>query len=118
MPEPLVIDQYVRERACAFVEAEVYAPGFTDGGDQRLERMWAQAVPTIGGVAQPPIDLASVGRSGNNWRYRFTLPYAYRQVGFGGASYFLRFSADGTTWFQIGQADGPSGGAARTIISR
>ncbi len=118
VPEPLVIDQYVRERACAFVEAEVYAPGFTDGGDQRLERMWAQAVPTIGGVAQAPIDLVSVGRSGNNWRYRFALPYEYRQVGFAGASYFLRFSADGSTWFKIGQGAGPSGGAARTIVSR
>ena len=118
VPEPMVIDQYVRERACSFVEAEVYAPGFTDGGDQRLELMWAQAVPTVGGVAQAPIDLESVGRSGNNWRYRFTLPYEYRQVGFAGASYFLRFSADGNTWFRIGQGDGPSGGAARTIVSR
>lgn len=118
VPEPMVIDQYVRERACSFVEAEVYAPGFTDGGDQRLERMWAQAVPTVGGVARPPIELESVGRSGNNWRYRFTLPYEYRQVGFAGASYFLRFSADGRNWFTIGQGAGPTGGAARTIVSR
>lgn len=118
VPEPMVIDSYVRERACSFVEAEVYAPGFTDGGDQRLERMWAQAIPTIGGVAQAPIDLESIGRSGNNWRYRFTLPYEYRQVGFAGASYFLRFSADGNTWFKIGQGAGPTGGAARTIVSR
>jgi Family of unknown function (DUF6209) len=118
VPEPLVIDSYVRERACSFVEAEVYAPGFTDGADQRLERMWAQAVPTIGGVEKAPIDLESVGRTGNNWRYRFTLPYEYRQVGFAGASYFLRFSADGRTWFQVGQGAGPSGGAARTIVAR
>ncbi len=118
VPEPMVIDSYVRERACSFVEAEVYAPGFTDGGDQRLERMWAQAIPTIGGVAQAPIDLEAIGRSGNNWRYRFTLPYEYRQVGFAGASYFLRFSADGNTWFKIGQGAGPTGGAARTIVSR
>ena len=63
-------------------------------------------------------ELASVGRSHNNWRYRFTLPYEYRLVGFAGASYFLRFSADGRTWFKIGQGAGPTGGAARTIVSR
>lgn len=121
VPEPMVIDSYVRERACSFVEAEVYAPGFTDlgdGGDQRPELMWAQAIATIGGVAQAPIDLEPLGRSGNNWRYRFTLPYEYRQPGFAGASYYLRFSSDGTTWFQIGQGAGPTGGAARTIVSR
>jgi len=60
----------------------------------------------------------SIGRSGNNWRYRFTLPYEYRQVGFAGASYFLRFSADGSTWFKVGQGAGPAGGAARTVVSR
>jgi hypothetical protein len=117
VPEPMVIDEYVRERACTFVEAEVYAPGFTDGDDQRPELMWAQAIATIGGVEQAPITLEPLGRSGNNWRYRFTLPYEYRQVGFAGASYVLRFSSDGSTWFQIGQGDGPSGGAARTIVS-
>lgn len=108
----------MRERACAFVEAEVYAPGFTDGSDQRLERLWAQALPTIGGVVQAPIDLEAVGKSGNNWRYRFTFPYEYRQLGFPGASYLLRFSSDGTTWFAIGQGPGPTGGAPRTVIAR
>jgi hypothetical protein len=105
VPEPMVIDSYVRERACAFVEAEVYVPGLTDT-DDRPEWLWAQAVHARDGVEQPPVPLEPLGRVGNNWRYRFTLPYEYRQLGWSTGDYALRFSSDGSSWLTVGQPDG------------
>lgn len=115
LAEPTVLDSYVKERACTFVDAEVWAPGLTDLGE-RPDRVAAQVEYAADGGATKTAWLTYVGRVGNNYRYRWELPRAEMNYVFWNSYAFsFRFSTDGATWYRIGQADGPQGGAARTI---
>jgi len=116
--EPIAIDSYLRERACLFVDADVWVPGLTDGAERHPERIWAQAELSLDGKPTTYLPLQFVDRVGNNYRYRFQLPYEVRQPSFTGAGYALRFSTDGNRWYRIAQAAGPDGGAPRTIVTR
>lgn len=117
LAEPITIDSYVRERACKWVDADVYVPGLTDGSTAHPERLWAEVEWQWDGVAQPAVPLQYVERAGNNARYRWQLPYELTMAPatWTAATYRFRFSHDGNTWYRIGQADGPDGGAPRTI---
>jgi hypothetical protein len=116
--EPIVIDRYVRERACLFVDAEVWVPGLTDAAERHPERLWAQAEWSLDGNPTTFLPLQFVDRVGNNYRYRLLLPYEVRQPSFTGAAFAFRFSTDGNRWYRIAQAAGPDGGAPRTIVTR
>jgi hypothetical protein len=116
--DPIVIDSYVRERACLFVDADVWVPGLTDAAERHPEHIWAQAEWSLDGNSTTHLPLQFIDRVGNNYRYRFQLPYEVRQIGFSGAAYAFRFSTDGNTWYRIGQAAGPDGGAPRTVTTR
>ena len=113
VPDPAVIDEYVRERACAFVDADVWAPGVTDA--DHPEWVFADVEWTKNAVTTHSW-LSFVERVGNNARYRWTLPYELRNLSdWTTASYRFRFSTDGVTWYSLGQSQGPDGGAPRQL---
>lgn len=99
VPATVTMDSYLRERACAFVETDVYAPGVTDSGNTGVG-VFAQAELFLDGAPFAVTDLQFLSRIGNDWRYQWQLPktelfYApkWRTL-----EYRFRFSTDGRTW--------------------
>jgi hypothetical protein len=114
--EPTKVDSYVRDRAAMSVEADVYVPGLTDAG-VRPELVQAQVEFSVDGGAPQHAWLAFEGRVGNDYRYVWNLPRDVMTRNYWNKyAYTFRFSTDGATWFSIGQGDGPTGGAPRTIV--
>jgi hypothetical protein len=104
IPEPITIDEYMRERACIYVDGDVWVPGVTDGSSPHPEWIFSQVGLTVdaNSPSYSPLDL--VGRVGSNERFRFQVPYELRNLtDWNTASYTLRFSTDGTNW-----TDGPT----------
>ncbi len=115
LAEPTVVDEYVRERACMFVEADVYVPGVSDVGEHP-ELVEAEVEWSVDGGAPQRAWLSYQGRVGNDYRFRWSLPRDVMSRDYWNRySYTFRFSTDGASWFSIGQGDGPTGGAPRTI---
>ena len=106
----------MRERACIFIEADLYVPGLTDGAALHPELLGAR-VEVAKDAAAPALSwLEFQGRVGNNYRYRWTVPYELRNLAdWTTARYDFQFSTDGTAWYQIAEGPGPDGGAARTL---
>jgi hypothetical protein len=115
LDEPVRIDGYILERACKFIEADVYVPGVTDGWDPHPEKLWAQVELSKDGAPATHAFLAYQGRVGNNYRYRWELPYEIRFTDWTRYLFAFRFSSDGARWFRIAQGAGPDGGAPRTV---
>lgn len=100
-PDVITLDSYLNERACVWVEADVYVPGLTDGvGGLKAYAVFAEAELSLDGVAQPAQALSFLGRFGNDYRYRFELPKSALYYGpkWKQLKYTLRFSTDGRTW--------------------
>lgn len=112
LAEPISIDSYVRERACKWVDADVYVPALTDGPALHPERLFAEVEWALDGAAQPVAPLQFVERVGNNYRYRWQLPYELTMSSWNESAFAFRFSHDGNTWLRLG-ADG---GDTRTIL--
>ncbi len=116
LAEPTVVDSYSRERACMFVDADVWVPGLTDAGAP-AEWLYAEALWAFDGGAPQLEPLTFVERVGNDYRYRFALPRErMTREPWSTLTYSLRFSTDGVTWARVGQSDAPLGGADRTIV--
>ncbi len=100
VPEPIKLDDYVRQRACSFVEEQVYVPGLTDVEPQHPERLLAQAELLLDGKMLPAQWLSFQGRTANDYRYRFELPRDLLWYGnkWSTLQYTLKFSSDGVTW--------------------
>jgi Family of unknown function (DUF6209) len=95
VPEPAVIDEYVRERACSFIDADVWVPG----GEDHPEWIFAQVEWHKEGQPAVTSWLDYAGRAGNNSRFRWNLPYELRNLSdWTNASYHLRFSTDGNAF--------------------
>ncbi len=110
LPDPLVIDEYARERACLFADVDVWIGGVTDGSPAHPEYVLAEVEWAKDAAAPSDSWLDDVGRVGNNERFRWQLPYELRnQADWTTASYALRFSVDGRTWTYA------EGGKKRTI---
>ena len=110
LADPIVIDEYARERACLFADADVWIGGVTDGGAPHPEYVLAEVEWAKDGAAPADSWLDDVGRVGNNERFRWQLPYELRnQADWTTATYALRFSVDGRTWTWA------EGGRKRTI---
>jgi hypothetical protein len=94
--EPIVIDEYMRERACIFVDADVWAPGVTGSHPEWVfaRAEWAKDTnPSTFQWLEPQ------GGVGNNQRFRFQAPYEIRNLSdWTTASYTLEFSTDGNDW--------------------
>ncbi|MFP2960371.1 DUF6209 family protein [Myxococcus sp. 1LA] len=116
LPDPIVIDSYVMERACKFVEADVYVPGVTDAATARPELIQAQVEFSVDGAATQYRWLTYQWRVGNNYRYRWELasePLAYTP--WNAYAFGFRYSTDGQSWYRIASGAGPTGGTARTV---
>ena len=100
IPEPIVLDEYIRERACSFVELDVWAAGLTDQAAMHPELIAARAEASLDGTALAPVWLTLVGKNGNNYRYRYTLPRdsLYYSAKWSTLSYTVEFSTDGVVW--------------------
>ncbi len=98
-PAVETLDSYVQQRACAFVEVDVYVPGLTDSGSQP-GAVFAQAETKLDGVVLPVTDLSFVGRVGNDWRFHFEVPKSDLYYGpkWKTFEYGFRFSTDGRVW--------------------
>ena len=116
--EPIAIDSYVMERACSFVDVDVYVPAWTDLA-YRPEGIAAQVELSVDGATATYGWLDPIERIGNNVRYRWQLPRdIMRYTTWQRMSYAFRFSTDGVTWFRLGQSAGPQGSAPRTVERR
>ena len=117
LAEPVVIDEYIRERACTFIDADVWAPGTTDIDGGRTDHVWAEVEYAYDGGALQRAFLQPQGRVGNNQRYRWQLPYEVRMANrsFTQLGFAFRFSTDGVHFHRIATSAGPDGGAARMI---
>lgn len=117
LSEPVVVTSWTRERACMFVDVDVWVPGVTDAA--ALHPQWLVAeVETRwddGPTRTEPLDF--VEKVGNDYRYRWTLPREEMiRTEWQAIAFAFRFSVDGgATWFRVGQGEGPGGGAPRTI---
>jgi len=98
IPASVTFDGYIRERACSFVEIDVWAPGTTDGA--KAATLAARAELSLDGVALPSPWLQFVGRAGNDARFRFDVPRDVLWYGskWSALTYTLAFSADGVVF--------------------
>ncbi len=105
VPEPITLDGYIRERACSFIEGQVYVPGVTDGVDLHPEKVLARAEATLDGIALPPQWMAFQGRTDNNYRFRYSLPRdtLWYGIKWSVLKYTLTYSTDGVTWSRDSQ---------------
>jgi hypothetical protein len=93
--DPIVVDEYARERACLFVDGDVWVPGAEDHPE------WIFAQVEWQKDAQPVVvsDLDFVSRVGNNSRFRWQFPYEIRnQNDWSTAKYRFKFSTDGNSF--------------------
>ena len=113
VPEPITIDEFMREQACIFVDAEVWVPGVTDVATTHPEYLQAKVDWAKDEASAPTTAwLAYEGISGHNAVFRWSIPYEVRdEADWTAVSYSFRFSTDGQNWTTIAQ---PSG-ADRTI---
>ena len=105
VPDDVQIDEYMMERACMFVEGDVYVPGLTDAAASRPAYVLTQAVWQADGGAEQTAALAFQGPAGHNYRYRWDLPREdMRRLPWTSYRYRLRFSTDGEHWVDAGPA--------------
>ncbi len=108
MPEPLVADSYVLQRACTLVYADVWATGLTDleGADPRYLLAQVEFQRDDGPVQHAWLQWQ--GRVGNNFRYRWDAASAdLIHPQWENITYRFRFSTDGLNWHSIGQNGSP-----------
>jgi hypothetical protein len=116
LADPIVIDSYVMQRACRWVDADVYVPGVTDAATARPELVQAQVEFSVDGGPLQTKWLSYQGRVGNNQRWRWDLasePLAYTT--WAQYAFAFRYSTDGVSWYRIALGAGPAGGATRTV---
>ena len=98
LADPLRLDEYARERACTFIDADAWVPGAADHPE------WVQArveYEKDGVPATAWLDL--VGKVGNNARFRWTLPYEIHALtDWSTVTYRFAFSTDGNSFYRIG----------------
>ncbi len=107
VPEPITIDEFMREQACIFVDAEVWVPGVTDVATTHPEWILAQVQWAKDSAAPTTAWLDYEGISGHNAVFRWSIPYEVRdEADWTTVSYSFRFSTDGVAWTTIAQASG------------
>jgi hypothetical protein len=99
-PEQFTLDSYIQQRACAFIEADVYVPGLTDATVLKPAAVYAESVARLDGVSMRSQPLTFQSRFGNDYRFRFEVPKSDLYYGpkWRVFEYTLRFSTDGRTW--------------------
>ena len=99
-PGSMALDSYIQQRACSFIEVDVYVPGLTDGATLKPEAVFAQAELRLDGQIIPSEWLTFMARVGNDYRYHYQLPVSALYYGpkWQTFTYTLRFSTDGHVW--------------------
>ncbi|HEY2746412.1 MAG TPA: DUF6209 family protein [Polyangia bacterium] len=107
VPQPIVIDEFMREQSCIFVDADVWVPGVTDVAVTHPEWVFAEVEWAKDGGALTDEDLVYEGIVGHNARFRWSVPYDIRNVAdWNSVAYSFRFSTDGSTWLRVAQPSG------------
>jgi Family of unknown function (DUF6209) len=102
VPASVSFDSYLQQRACSFVEVDVYVPGLTDGAASKPWAILAETELGLDGARLAPAAMTFVGRFGNDYRYRFEVPRSELYYGpkWTTLTYAPRFSTDGRAWTQ------------------
>lgn len=107
VPEPITIDEFMREQSCIFVDAEVWVPGVTDVATTHPEWIQAKVDWAKDSAAPTTAWLDYEGISGHNAVFRWSIPYEVRdEADWNTVSYSFRFSTDGVVWTTIAQPSG------------
>ena len=107
VPQPITIDEYMRERACIFVDADVWVQGATDVATPHPEWIEAQVVWGKDAAATTTAWLDYMGIVGHNARFRWSVPYEVRNVAdWSTVHYDFRFSTDGIAFQRAAQPSG------------
>ena len=107
VPQPIVIDEFLREQACIFVDADVWVPGVTDVAATHPEWIFAEVEWAKDAAAPTDEWLAYQGIVGHNARFRWSVPYDIRDLAdWSTVAYSFRFSTDGNHWTRIAQPSG------------
>lgn len=102
-PLSLTLDSYLQQRACVWVESDVYVPGLTDAATQKSYAVLAEAELVLDGKPFSTESLSFVQRVGNDYRFHYELPKSalyYVPTKWSRLEYTLRFSTDGRTWLR------------------
>jgi hypothetical protein len=114
--DPARVDGYTMERACTFVDADVWVPGLTDAGGDHPERIVAEVEWRVDDGDLRRDFLGFEGKVGNDYRFRWELPRSEMTYSpWNTIEYAMRFSTDGITFHRVGREDGPEGGDARLV---
>ncbi len=93
------IDSYLMERACMFVETDVYVPGTTDAAALAPAHVLARVVTKADGATETVERAEFQGRTGNNYRYRWQIDRGWMsRNAWHVIEWRYEFSTDGTTW--------------------
>jgi hypothetical protein len=107
VPQPIVIDEYMRERSCIFIDADVWVSGVTDVATVHPEWILAQVEWVKDATAPVDAWLDYQGIVGHNARFRWQVPYEIRNLAdWSTVSYSFRFSTDGNHFTQVAQPSG------------
>jgi hypothetical protein len=101
-PSSINLDSYLQQRACVWVESDVYVPGLTDGvGGLKPHAIFAEVETTLDGVRFVTEPLRFTERVGNDYRFHYEIPKSalfYVPAKWTRFEYTFRFSTDGRTW--------------------
>jgi hypothetical protein len=113
VPEPIAIDEFMREQSCIYVDIDVWVPGVTDV--QLVHPEWIQATVAWSKDGKAPTTawLDYQGIVGHNARFRWSIPYEIRDMAdWSTVTYSFGLESDGVHTTREAQ---PSG-ADRTIV--
>ncbi len=105
--DPAEFSQYTSERACTFIDTDVYVPGLTDADALHPEWIVAEVEWALDDGETRVDPLSFEERVDNNYRFRWTLPRSeMAQATWSTLSYVIRLSTDGREFLRIGRDDG------------
>jgi hypothetical protein len=111
--EPISIDEYMRERACIFIDLDVWVPGVTDVAAAHPEYIAASVSWSKDGAAPTLEPLVYQGIAWHNARFRWSVPDAIRNHDdWSSVSYAFELSSDGVHTSRFAQ----DSGADRTLV--
>lgn len=113
VPEPITIDEYMRERACIFVDLDVWVPGVTDVAAAHPEWLVANVSWSKDGAAATIDPLEYEGINWHNARFRWNVDALIRdQADWSTVAYHFELTSDGVHAHSYAQ----SSGAERTLV--
>ncbi|MFW5879025.1 MAG: DUF6209 family protein [Myxococcota bacterium] len=117
LAEPTTLGSWEMQRACLFIDGDVWISGLTDSGGDPAQVL-ARVEYSIDGAETEKSWLHFVEQAGNNFRYRWSLPRErLMRTDWSEIRWAFLFSTDGVEWYRVGRSSGPEGGDPRTIVN-